>query len=190
MKWARKVCAKTYSTPVVAGGKVFLCGGGDDRQGVVACLEEKTGEILWHGKAATGRRGSGSVPRPWSSGDRLYVVNPNCVATCLDVNGQADGPDRRKPPVLWTLDMHQRLKTYPADIFCGSGVIDGDVLYLPTSNGIDPFGPGPPSGCSRWTSSSSAAAKFAPMKRLSRAVARRPQPGRIRQVDRAARGHR
>jgi hypothetical protein len=61
---------------------------------------------------------------------------------CLDVNGQGDGPNRRKPRVLWSFDMQKQLRALPADTYCGSGVIDGDVLYVPTSNGIDPCGPG------------------------------------------------
>ena len=70
------------------------------------------------------------------------MVDLNCVAMCLDVNGQADGPQRRKPRVVWSFDMQKRLKTFPADVYCGSCAIDGEMLYVPTSNGIDPFAPG------------------------------------------------
>ena len=42
----------------------------------------------------------------------------------------------RKPRVLWTCDMKQRFKTRPADTYCGSCVIDGEILYVPTANGI------------------------------------------------------
>jgi outer membrane protein assembly factor BamB len=142
VKWARKVCATTYSTPVVAGGKVFLCGGGDDRVGVIACLDDKTGETLWRWQGGNSAQGFGICSTPLVEGDRLYVVDLNCIAMCLGVNGQADGPNRRKPRVLWSFDMHKQLKTFPADVYCGSGVIEGDMLYVPTSNGIDPFEPG------------------------------------------------
>ena len=142
VKWARKVCASTYSTPVVAGGKVFLCGSGDDRQGVIACLDEETGKLLWNWQGGNSSHGFGICSTPVVEGDRLYVVDVNCVALCLDTNGRADGPKRRKPRVLWSFDMQKHLKTFPADVYCGSGVIDGDLLYVPTSNGIDPFAPG------------------------------------------------
>ena len=32
--------------------------------------------------------------------------------------------------------MKQRFKTSPADTYCGSCVIDGEILYVPTANGI------------------------------------------------------
>jgi outer membrane protein assembly factor BamB len=142
VRWARKVCATTYSTPVVAAGKVFLCGGGDNKEGIIACLEEKTGRLLWCWQGGNSANGFGICSTPLVEGDRLYVVDLNCVAMGLDVNGQADGPDRRKPRVLWAFDMQKQLKSFPADVYCGSCIIDGEMLYAPTSNGIDPFGPG------------------------------------------------
>ena len=142
VRWARKACATTFSTPVVADGKVFLCGEGDNRQGVVACLDEKTGELLWRWQAGNSPQAFGICSTPVVEGDRLYVVDMNCVAMCLDANGQADGPQRRKPRVLWSFDMRKQLKTFPADVYCGSCLIDGDMLYVPTSNGIDPLAPG------------------------------------------------
>ena len=66
VKWARKVCATTFSTPVVADGKVFLCGGGDDKEGVIACMDEKTGELLWRWQGGNSRMGSEYVQRPLS----------------------------------------------------------------------------------------------------------------------------
>ena len=142
VRWARKVCATTFSTPVVAAGKVFLCGGGDNKEGVVACLDEKTGELLWRWQGGNSTHDFGICSTPVVDGDRLYVVDPNCVAMCLDVNGQTDGSRRRKPRAVWSFDMQKQLKTFPADAYCGSCLIDGEMLYVPTSNGIDPFGPG------------------------------------------------
>lgn len=139
VKWARKVCQSTYSTPVVAGGKVFLCG--QENTGIIACMDEQTGKLLWKWQAGVPAHGFGICGTPVVEFDRLYLVNQNCVAMCLDVNGEPDGPDRRKARVLWTFDMVKELKTEPADVYCGSCVIDGDVLYAPTSNGIDPLGP-------------------------------------------------
>jgi outer membrane protein assembly factor BamB len=142
VKWAHKVCASTYSTPVVAGDKVFLCGEGDQRGGAIACLDEKTGDILWRWQGGPSAQSFGICSTPVVEGDRLYVVDPNCIALCLDANGQADGPNRRKPRVLWSFDMQKQLKTLPADVYCGSCLIDGEMLYVPTSNGIDPLAPG------------------------------------------------
>jgi glucose dehydrogenase len=46
VKWGVKLCAAIYSTPVVAGGKVFI-GGQQPGQGLLKCLDEKTGKLLW-----------------------------------------------------------------------------------------------------------------------------------------------
>jgi len=139
VKWARKVCDSTFSTPVVAGGKVFLCGR-KGRGGLIACMDEKTGKLLWQWQGGAPGHSFGICGSPVVEADRLYVVNQGCVVMCLDVNGQADGPGKRKPRVLWTFDMKKAFKTEPADVHCGSCVIDGGLLYAVTSNGIDPLG--------------------------------------------------
>jgi len=139
VRWARKVCPSTYSTPVVAGGKVFLCGQGDPG-GVVACMDEKTGKLLWQWRGGPSAHNFGICSTPAVERDRLYLVNQGCVVMCLDVNGEADGPNSRKARVLWTFDMREAFKTEPADVHCGSVIIDGGLLYAPTSNGIDPLG--------------------------------------------------
>ena len=137
--WGRKVCRSTYSTPVVAGGKVFLCGQADPG-GIIACMDEKTGKLLWQWRGGPSAHNFGICSTPVVEGNRLYIVNQGCVAMCLDVNGEPDGPDDRKARVLWTFDMKKTFNTEPADVHCGSCVIDGSLLYVPTSNGIDPLG--------------------------------------------------
>ena len=92
VKWGRKVGSQIYSTPVVAGGKVFLCGGGDDKAGIIACLDEKTGNLLWRWCGGRQTNSFGICSTPVVDGDRLYVVDMNCVVRCLDTNGQPDGP--------------------------------------------------------------------------------------------------
>jgi len=140
VRWARKVCKSTFSTPVVAGGKVFLCGRGKRRGGLIACMDEKTGKLLWQWEGGWPAHNFGICGTPVVEGNRLYVVNQDCLVMCLDVNGQPDGAKGRKAKILWTFDMAKMLKTAPADVYCGSCVIDGDLLYASTSNGIDPLG--------------------------------------------------
>jgi len=139
VRWGRRVCRSTYSTPVVAGGKVFLCGY-EEPGGIIACMDEKTGKLLWRWRGGPSAHHFGICSTPVVEGDRLYVVNQGCVAMCLHVSGEPDGPDGRKARVLWTFDMKKTFKTEPADVHCGSCVIDGSLLYVPTSNGIDPLG--------------------------------------------------
>ena len=54
MKWGRKLCDAVYSTPVIAGGRIFV-GGARGDLGVLLCLNEPTGDILWQweGRAKT-----------------------------------------------------------------------------------------------------------------------------------------
>jgi outer membrane protein assembly factor BamB len=139
VKWGRKVCRSTYSAPVIAGGKVFLCGY-EDPGGIIACMDEEAGKLLWQWQGGASTHSFGICSTPVVEGDRLYVVNQGCVVMCLDANGEPDGPDSRKARVLWTFDMKKRFNTEPADVHCGSCVIDGGLLYAPTSNGIDPLG--------------------------------------------------
>jgi len=140
VRWGRKVCDSTYATPVVAGGRVFLCGR-SGRRGVIACLDEATGRLLWQWTGRPGLHHFGICSSPVVDGDRLYVVSNLCVVMCLDARGQSDGQGKLTPRVVWTFDMKKAFKTEPADVHCGSCVIDGDLLYAVTSNGIDPLGP-------------------------------------------------
>jgi hypothetical protein len=103
-------------------------------------MDEKTGQTVWQWQHASSRN-FGICSTPVVEGDRLYVVDPDCVVMCLDVRGQPDG-GAVKPKVLWTFDMRKAFKTDPADTYCGSCVIEGDFLYASTSNGLDPLAAG------------------------------------------------
>ncbi len=140
VKWARKVCRSTYSSPVIAGGKVFLCGVESSKGGSISCLDEQTGKLLWRWETPKSRYNFGICATPIVEGNQLYVVNQNSEAMCLDVNGEPDGSDGLKARVLWTFDMEDKFQSSPADTYCGSCVIDGDLLYAATSNGINPLG--------------------------------------------------
>ena len=108
VKWAVKLGSQTCSTPAVAGGKVILgaCMGG---QGVLLCLEEGTGKLLWQlstpprqvPAAIDGRKfwfkvfppSLGICSSPTIDGDRVYIVTHRCEVACLDANGLANGND-------------------------------------------------------------------------------------------------
>ena len=114
VRWAARLGLFAYGNPTVARGKVFV--GTDDgllpliddrfrrtRGGMVQCLEEATGKLLW--KLVTPKREKlpkdahfghqflGTCSSPTVDGDRVYVVTSACELVCLDVNGQADGND-------------------------------------------------------------------------------------------------
>ena len=152
VKWGVKVCDAFYSTPSVAGGRVFL-GGLDSGNGVFACLDEATGKLLWKWEAPPRPApkeidgfsiGIGVIPQQIGvcssaavEGDRLYFVSNRFDVLCLDVRGQPPGPEAGKARVLWTYDAWKELGVFPCDAANGSPVIDGDLLYVPTSNGVD-----------------------------------------------------
>jgi outer membrane protein assembly factor BamB len=70
----------------------------------------------------------------------LYFVDQNCVVQCFDVNGlPAATGEIGAAKVLWSFDMYANpdVGSRPSDACNGSPLIDGDVLYVTTSNGVD-----------------------------------------------------
>jgi len=101
----------------------------------------------------------GVCSSPTVEGDRVYVVTCAAEVVCLDVKGQADGnqgpftgegqyfvgPEEKPVPVLpgdgdilWRVDLIDDLGIRPHDAASCSILIHGDLLYLSTSNGVDP----------------------------------------------------
>jgi len=115
VRWVTAVGNAIEGNPTVSGGKVFI--GTDDaslagdarlskqKGGMVQCLDEATGKILW--RLPTPPRGRDRLPQgahygqqnlgvcssPAVSGKHAYVVTNSCEVLCLDVNGMADGND-------------------------------------------------------------------------------------------------
>jgi len=153
VRWAAWVGDYCSGTPTVAGGKIFV-GAMIAHEGVLKCFDEATGKLLWQWKrpcrtdlmadAMNFRqfpKGLGVCSTPAVDGERLYFVDQNCVVQCLDVNGlppQSSGePGEAK--VLWTFDMYadKSVGSRPSDACNGSPLVDGDLVYVPTSNGVD-----------------------------------------------------
>jgi len=152
VKWAIKPGQHTCGTPVIAAGKVFV-GCLVDKQGVLRCLDEKTGKELWQWKAPLREKIKidgwkweisvnfipqqlGVCSSPVVDGDRLYFVTHRFEVLCLDVNGQS-GAEAGQARVIWSYDLWKELHVLPSDAANGCAVIDGDVLYVSTSNGVD-----------------------------------------------------
>lgn len=112
VKWVARLGTENYSGPVVSGGKVFI--GTNDVNlndprysptggGVLLCLEEDTGKLLWRlvvPKLETGRRSTdydkmelGICSTPYVEGNRVYVVTNRSEVVCLDTEGLANGND-------------------------------------------------------------------------------------------------
>jgi outer membrane protein assembly factor BamB len=95
---------------------------------------------------------------PVVDGDRIYVISGRGEILCLDREGQANGndgpfqnelaymgitnaPDAKMEPtdgdIIWKYDLIPELDVVLHDV-CGSTLlVDGDLLYACTSNGID-----------------------------------------------------
>ncbi len=192
VKWAVSLGSETWSTPVVAQGRVFIGTNNDvprdsrhkgDRS-VLLCLDEKDGHLLW--QLVVPKLGT-DVYLDWPragicspatvEGNRVYLITSRGEAVCLDIEGQAngnDGPyqdegrhmtadgrsslvardstlvprdanDQGKTldvtpldaDIIWLFDIPRQAGTWPHDSAHGSMLIDGDFLYVNTSNGVD-----------------------------------------------------
>jgi outer membrane protein assembly factor BamB len=165
---------EAHATPVIAGGKVLIgANNGKPRdprhkgdRGVLLCLDEQDGRLLW--QLVVPKVGGGDPYLDWPrggivgpatvEGDRVYIVTNRGEVVCLDLNGQAngnDGPFRDEgrfmappgsPPVevgqtdadiLWVFDVPSQAGTYRHDAAHASILVHGPYLYLNTSNGVD-----------------------------------------------------
>ena len=115
------------------------------------CLDAATGKLLWQWQGPAKKVPSkidgfhrdqrhsaqlASARRPRRRRSRLLRHAP----LQGDVPGRqrpAAGPEAGKARVVWTYDMWDKLGVFPCDAANGSPLIDGDLLYVPTSNGVD-----------------------------------------------------
>jgi len=110
LRWAARLGTQTYGTPAIAGGRVFVGTNNgvprdprrDGDRGILLCLEEATGMLIWQLAVSKLREDGtfngdfgnlGICSSPTVAGDRVYVVTSRCEVLCLDVDGLADGND-------------------------------------------------------------------------------------------------
>ena len=105
-----------------------------------------------------GQQNLGVCSAPTVVGDRAYVVTSSCEVVCLDVHGQANGNDGEfkdegkfiagdKNPaveigktdgdIIWKYDLIDQLGVCPHDVAANSVLIDGDILYCTSANGVN-----------------------------------------------------
>ncbi len=134
-------------------------------RGVLLCLDEATGRLQWQLNLPKLTKikwadwtGVGISASPAVEGDRVYLVTNRAEVVALDVDGMADGndgpftgegrlmADDGQPPlepgpgdadVLWLFDMPDEVKAEPHNAANCSVLIDGDYLYVNTSNGVE-----------------------------------------------------
>jgi outer membrane protein assembly factor BamB len=151
VRWGVKVATAIYSTPSIAKGGIFL-GGMERGNGIFVCLDADSGKLLWKWKAPPKKFpsdidgfhiGIHEIPAQMGvcstatiDGDRVYFVSHRFEVVCLDVNGQAP-TNAGEARVVWNFDMQEKAGAFPCDAANGSPLIDGDLLYVQTSNGVD-----------------------------------------------------
>jgi outer membrane protein assembly factor BamB len=105
IKWAVPLGSKSYGTPIVAQGKVFV-GTNNSRprdpkhrgdRGILLCLNESDGSLDWQLVVPKLRvpmadvGGVGLCSPPTIEDDRVYVLTNRGEVLCLDIRGQRDG---------------------------------------------------------------------------------------------------
>ncbi len=158
--WVAALGSQTYSSPVVAGGKVFIGTNNDFHRnparkgdmGVLMVFRETDGKFLWQAlseKLATGSAqdwpGVGICSTPLVVGDRVYYVSNRDELVALDTEGfmdqEDDGPRRGesvepgKADQVWILDLIEELGVSPHHASNSSPAFRGDLLFVGTSNG-------------------------------------------------------
>jgi outer membrane protein assembly factor BamB len=108
IKWKARLGTQSHSTPIIAGGRVYI--GTNNEQprdpkhkgdrGVFLCLDEQTGALLW--QLVVPKRDEDAYmdwPRTGMSseatveGDRVYLVDNRGAVLCLDAKGMTNGND-------------------------------------------------------------------------------------------------
>jgi len=161
IKWSAPLGGETHSTPVVAGGRIFIGTNNDaprdpkipgDR-GVLLCLDEKDGHLLW--QLAAPKRTDDQYfdwPKAGISSvatverDRVYVVGNRGDVLCLDVHGLANGNDGPFSEEAAYLTPHAAPPPGFLPVLASSGAVqpgvtDADIVWmfdLPSGAGIWP----------------------------------------------------
>ncbi|NBR04427.1 MAG: hypothetical protein EBT92_01500 [Planctomycetes bacterium] len=162
IKWVVDLGSKAYGGPIIYRGRIYLGTNNDaprdpsikDDKGIIMCLDEKTGELIWqsvHDKLPAGRVNDwpreGICSSPVVEGNRLYYVSNRCEVICADTEGFIDGKNdgvtdekytsKKDADIIWRLDMIKDLNVFPHNLATCSPLIVGDTLFVITSNGVD-----------------------------------------------------
>lgn len=141
IKWSAELGTKTYGSPVVAGGKVYVGTNNavprdkniKGKRSVLMCFQETDGKFLWqitHELPADNTfdevMSLGLFSTPAIDGDRLYYVTPACEVICADTESGK---------IQWRLDMRKELQVAPFHCGSCSPLVSGDLVFVVTGNG-------------------------------------------------------
>jgi outer membrane protein assembly factor BamB len=140
IKWSAPLGRVTYSSPVVAGGRVFIGtdsedGGRTEQRGVFKCFSEKDGSLLWqatHEKLRSPGEDESSIgvcSTACVAGEQVFYISNRDELVCRAVS---DGHE------VWRLDLREKLGVAPNQASASSPLVVGDLVYVVTGNGTDP----------------------------------------------------
>ena len=139
IKWSAPLGTETHSSPVIAGGRVYIgTNNGNPRdpkhqgdRGVLMCFDENSSRLLW--QLVVPKRDedvyfdwpqSGISSPATVEGDRVYIVSNRGEVLCLDANGLAngnDGPFQSEGAHMTPHDLAHPLEPGP---------LDADIIWL------------------------------------------------------------
>lgn len=136
--WRVPLGTQTHSTPVIAGGRVYIgTNNGNPRdprhqgdRGILMCLDEQDGHLLWQlvvPKRTEDRYqdwpDTGMSSPATVEGDRVYTVTNRGEVVCLDAKGMANGNDGP----FQEEGAHQTPADSPR---IPAGPLDADILWI------------------------------------------------------------
>ncbi|MCC6797941.1 MAG: PQQ-like beta-propeller repeat protein [Candidatus Hydrogenedentes bacterium] len=128
--WVATGIGKGYSSPSIAGGKIYVTGMRDDEMGVLSIfdLNGKLEKTIEYGRETTEKQAPGSRSTPTLDGDRVYFLSGLGVLYCIDLTTGT---------VKWNVNVLER---FPAKLpiwhISESVLIDGDRVIC-TPGGVD-----------------------------------------------------
>ncbi len=165
IKWSAELGTETHSSPVVAGGCVYIgTNNGHPRdpaeqgdRGILMCFDGQTGRFLW--QLVVPKRTediyydwpeSGIASSVTVEGHRVYLVSNRGEVLCLEarpVAGKSEvrnpnpetnaPPSKLEPHIIWRFDLTTGAGIWSHDAAHSSILIHGDYLYLNTGTGVD-----------------------------------------------------
>jgi outer membrane protein assembly factor BamB len=135
-RWKRTDIGTGYSTPVVAGGKVYVQTT-KGKEEFALCLDEQTGKEVWTAPIGDlyeikGNAWPGTRATPTIDGDRAYCLSSKGQLVCL---GTADAKEKWRKDFIKDLGGVVGLKDMNW-AYCESVLVDGDLVIC-TPGGKD-----------------------------------------------------
>ena len=166
IRWVARLGSESFGSPAVAGDKVFCAtnnGAGyltrypaKTDLGCLLCFSAADGKFIWQlsreklpaGQAVDWPE-QGICCTPLVEGNRVWLVTNRGEVQCLDVEGLRPGknvgPYTTEPAVapneadiVWSVDMPRQLGIVQRYMCSCSVTAVGDLLFVCTSNGVDP----------------------------------------------------